>query len=182
MQHKLIETIKRYWPNAWLHILADYDGAVPLQSWLDANVVWRHGSTPPTAVEIEARLAEYEVAVLTESRKAAIDAVKIEAEARITKGAVIGGNRIKCDAASIGRLHGMVTAGGRKGAGYSRTFMTDAGVRLTLGKAQVETIFDVAEAFVATVLDRSAAVQEQIAAMTAAELAAFNPANDANWP
>lgn len=84
MQSKLIDVMKRYWPNSWAHITADYNGAVPLQNWLNMNVIWRPG-TPPTAAEIEAKVADYDVTASAERRQAAKDAHNAQALAEIVR-------------------------------------------------------------------------------------------------
>lgn len=185
MQHKLIKVMQRYWPETWRDVLAVYDGIEPLQDWLDVNVVWRPG-TPPTALEIQAKEADYDAALLTARKKAAVTGVKTEAERRINAGTFINGVQFKCNEPSVNRIHGMLTLAKEAEAAslpFSQTFMTEAGAAVTVnGAGEALAIFMAASGFVGAALSASTALQGQVTSMTAAELDAFDAMDPVHWP
>ncbi|HEB79658.1 MAG TPA: hypothetical protein ENI79_04200 [Rhodospirillales bacterium] len=185
MQHKVIKVMQRYWPESYRHVLAVYDGIEPLQDWLDENVVWKP-ETPPTALEIQAKEADYDAALLTARKKAVATDVRDEAEKRIHAGTLIDGVQFKCDDQSINRVHGMLTTAKEAEAAslpFSQTFMTETGGTVTInGAAEASDIFSAASGFVGMVLSASAELQGQVSPMTAAELDAFDASDPVHWP
>jgi len=111
--------------------------------------------------------------------------ISVEAERRKDAGTLINGIQFRCDDKSLTRLQGMVKrAANAENAGepFSQKFRTSAGVTVTITTlAQAQAIENAAGDFAGFILSRSAELQESVAAMSAAQRATFNPADNAHW-
>jgi len=100
-----------------------------------------------------------------------------EAERRISVGITVNDTPFKCDDISIGRLFNMLQRAEyveSNGGHWSQTFMTSAGVEVTLNSfEQVRSLYQATVSYAGDILDKSAFLQQN---------PVQNYNEDFNWP
>lgn len=102
-----------------------------------------------------------------------------EAERRIEAGTLINGIVFRCDTASVARINGLKDLPNEV---FPVTFKTAAGATVVVADAgEAVAIADAAGAYVAQILSKSSALQDQVALLTEAERLAFDITDDLHW-